>query len=157
MQKAEILRLRLGLAGYKLRTGQTSVPLSELQRKPLPPSTATRRRANTFAHAARTNTHTRVRSVGSIPHVPALSQESSVLSVRSDAVTVPASQESVVVETRGNTPDHVDAQEAGNERDKTVLLAISDVDSPSRVFMSSPAPAPVSSLRSTCTEDVDKL
>ncbi|KAK0763027.1 hypothetical protein N5P37_004010 [Trichoderma harzianum] len=156
-EKAEILRLRLGLAGYKLRTGQTSVPLSELQRKPLPPSTATRRRANTFAHAARTNTHTRVRSVDSIPHVPALSQESSVLSVRSDAVTVPASQESVVVETRGNTPDHAEGQEAGNERDKAILLAISDVDSPSRVFMSSPAPAPVSSLRSTCTEDVDRL
>lgn len=75
-----------------------------------------------------------------------------MLSARSDAVTVPASQESVVVETRGNTPDH----EAGNERDKPILLAISDVDSPSRVFMSSPAPAPVSSLRSTCTEDVDK-
>ncbi|KAL6696109.1 hypothetical protein J3F84DRAFT_325033 [Trichoderma pleuroticola] len=156
-EKAEILRLRLGLAGYKLRTGQTSVPLSQLQRKPLPPSTTTRRRANTFAHAARTNTHTRVRSVDSIPHVPALSQESSVLSVRSDAVTVPASQESVVVETRGNTPDHVDGQEAGNERDKGVLLAISDVDSPSRVFLSSPAPPPVSSLRSTCTGDVDRL
>lgn len=76
-----------------------------------------------------------------------------MLSVRSDAVTVPASQESVVVETRGNTPDH----EAGNERDKPVLLAINDVDSPSRVFMSSPAPAPVSSLRSTCTEEVDRL
>ncbi|KAK4078782.1 uncharacterized protein Triagg1_3113 [Trichoderma aggressivum f. europaeum] len=153
VQKAEILRLRLGLAGYKLRTGQTSVPLSQLQRKPLPPSTTTRRRANTFAHAARTNTHTRVRSVDSIPHVPALSQESSVLSVRSDAaVTVAASQESVVVETRGNTPDHV----AGNEGDKAVFLAISDVDSPSRVFLSSPAPAPVSSLRSTYTEEVDK-
>ncbi|KAL7911050.1 hypothetical protein GGI35DRAFT_492518 [Trichoderma velutinum] len=157
IQKAEILRLRLGLAGYKLRTGQTSVPLSELKRKPLPPSTTTRRRANTFAHAARTNTHTRVRSMDSIPHVPALSQESSVLSVGSDAVIVPASQESVVVETRGNTPDPVDGQEARNERDKAVLLAISDVDSPSRVFMSSPAPAPVSSLRSTCTDDMDKL
>ncbi|UKZ51536.1 hypothetical protein TrVGV298_005296 [Trichoderma virens] len=127
-EKAEILRLRLGLAGYKLRTGQTSVPLSELQRKPLPPSntTTTRRRANTIAHAARTKTHSRVRSVDSIPHVPALSQESSVSSVGSDAVTIAASQESVVVETRGNTPDHVDGQEAGNEKDKAVLLAISE-------------------------------
>lgn len=35
-QKAEILRLRLGLAGYKVRTGQTTVPLDELVRKPLP-------------------------------------------------------------------------------------------------------------------------
>jgi hypothetical protein len=30
-QKAEILRLRLGLAGYKLRTGQENVPLERLQ------------------------------------------------------------------------------------------------------------------------------
>ncbi|KAL7950894.1 hypothetical protein V8C42DRAFT_307872 [Trichoderma barbatum] len=156
-EKAEILRLRLGLAGYKLRTGQTSVPLSELQRKPLPPSTTTRRRANTYTHTARANTHTRVRSVDSIPKVPALSQDSSVLSVASDVMTVPASQESVIVETRGNTPDHVDARETGNGREKAVLLAIGEVDSPSRVFLSSPAPAPVSSLRSTCTEDADKV
>ena len=31
MQKAQILRLRLGLANYKLRTGQTDVPLAELK------------------------------------------------------------------------------------------------------------------------------
>ncbi|CEJ81994.1 hypothetical protein VHEMI02088 [[Torrubiella] hemipterigena] len=36
-ERAEILRLRLGLASYKLRTGQTSVPLANLQAKPLPP------------------------------------------------------------------------------------------------------------------------
>ncbi|KAH6661407.1 hypothetical protein BKA67DRAFT_84549 [Truncatella angustata] len=30
-QKAEVLRLRLGLAGYKLRTGQENVPLERLQ------------------------------------------------------------------------------------------------------------------------------
>lgn len=36
MQKAEILRLRLGLASYKLRTGQTDVPLERLQIKPIP-------------------------------------------------------------------------------------------------------------------------
>lgn len=30
-QKAEILRLRLGLASYKLRTGQTDVPLEQLE------------------------------------------------------------------------------------------------------------------------------
>ncbi|GAO13167.1 hypothetical protein UVI_02025230 [Ustilaginoidea virens] len=35
--KAEILRLRLTLANYKLRTGQTAIPLADLQRKPLPP------------------------------------------------------------------------------------------------------------------------
>lgn len=35
-QKAEILRLRLGLASYKLRTGQTAVPLADLQPRPLP-------------------------------------------------------------------------------------------------------------------------
>lgn len=36
-QKAEILRLRLGLAGYKLRTGQENVPLERLQvRRVLP-------------------------------------------------------------------------------------------------------------------------
>ncbi|KAM0263065.1 hypothetical protein ACHAQJ_001444 [Trichoderma viride] len=151
-EKAEILRLRLGLAGYKLRTGQTTIPLSELQRKPLPPSTTTRRRANTITHAKQTTSHNRVRSVDSIPQVPALSQESSTTSVASDAITIPASQESVVVETRGNTPDHVDAQETGNERDKAVLLPIGELDSPSKVFQSSPAPAPISSLRSTCTD-----
>ncbi|KAL2693724.1 hypothetical protein Neosp_000287 [[Neocosmospora] mangrovei] len=37
-QRAETLRLRLSLANYKLRTGQTAVPLSELQRRPLLPS-----------------------------------------------------------------------------------------------------------------------
>ncbi|KAI1409549.1 hypothetical protein F5Y13DRAFT_92009 [Hypoxylon sp. FL1857] len=34
--KAETLRLRLGLASYKLRTGQTDVPLDQLKVKPLP-------------------------------------------------------------------------------------------------------------------------
>ncbi|RYP69410.1 hypothetical protein DL770_008247 [Monosporascus sp. CRB-9-2] len=34
-QKAEILRLRLGLASYKVRTGQTDVPLERLQVRPL--------------------------------------------------------------------------------------------------------------------------
>ncbi|KEY64842.1 hypothetical protein S7711_08850 [Stachybotrys chartarum IBT 7711] len=38
-EKAEILRLRLGLASYKLRTGQTTVPLADLQVRPLPPRT----------------------------------------------------------------------------------------------------------------------
>ncbi|TWU75821.1 hypothetical protein ED733_004679 [Metarhizium rileyi] len=35
----EILRLRLGLASYKVRTGQTTVPLANLQRRPLPRKT----------------------------------------------------------------------------------------------------------------------
>ncbi|KAH7170216.1 hypothetical protein EDB81DRAFT_155922 [Dactylonectria macrodidyma] len=35
-EKAEILRLRLSLANYKVRTGQTSVPLADLQRRPMP-------------------------------------------------------------------------------------------------------------------------
>ncbi|KAI1267257.1 hypothetical protein F5Y18DRAFT_379681 [Xylariaceae sp. FL1019] len=35
-QKAEILRLRLGLASYKVRTNQTNVPLERLQVRPLP-------------------------------------------------------------------------------------------------------------------------
>ncbi|KAL2752854.1 hypothetical protein ACRALDRAFT_1077944 [Sodiomyces alcalophilus JCM 7366] len=35
-KKAEILRLRLGLASYKLQTGQTDVPLERLQVKPVP-------------------------------------------------------------------------------------------------------------------------
>lgn len=39
-QKVEILRLRLGLASYKLRTGQVSVPLADLQARPLPPAAA---------------------------------------------------------------------------------------------------------------------
>ncbi|KAK7751299.1 hypothetical protein SLS62_006705 [Diatrype stigma] len=36
-QKAEILRLRLGLASYKVRTGQTEVPLERLQQTSAPP------------------------------------------------------------------------------------------------------------------------
>jgi hypothetical protein len=36
LQKAEILRLRLGLASYKFRTGQTTIPLADLQRRPIP-------------------------------------------------------------------------------------------------------------------------
>lgn len=39
LQKAEILRLRLGLANYKVRTGQTDVPLELLQMRPLPGTT----------------------------------------------------------------------------------------------------------------------
>ncbi|UNI13999.1 hypothetical protein JDV02_000683 [Purpureocillium takamizusanense] len=35
-EKAEILRLRLGLASYKVRTGQVAVPLANLRRLPLP-------------------------------------------------------------------------------------------------------------------------
>ncbi|RGP81131.1 hypothetical protein FLONG3_779 [Fusarium longipes] len=35
-QRAETLRLRLSLANYKVRTGQITVPLSELQQRPLP-------------------------------------------------------------------------------------------------------------------------
>ncbi|KAI1754336.1 hypothetical protein F4782DRAFT_51760 [Xylaria castorea] len=35
-QKAEILRLRLGLASYKVRTNQADVPLERLQVRPLP-------------------------------------------------------------------------------------------------------------------------
>ncbi|KAI6783946.1 whi5 like domain protein [Emericellopsis cladophorae] len=35
-ERAEILRLRLGLASYKVRTGQTNVPLEDLVQKPLP-------------------------------------------------------------------------------------------------------------------------
>ncbi|KAI1093331.1 hypothetical protein F5B19DRAFT_491659 [Rostrohypoxylon terebratum] len=34
-QKAEKLRLRLGLASYKVRTGQTDVPLDQLEARPL--------------------------------------------------------------------------------------------------------------------------
>ncbi|KAI5465468.1 hypothetical protein BGZ63DRAFT_399931 [Mariannaea sp. PMI_226] len=35
-EKVEILRLRLSLANYKVRTGQTNVPLADLQPRPLP-------------------------------------------------------------------------------------------------------------------------
>ncbi|KAK7402907.1 hypothetical protein QQX98_011338 [Neonectria punicea] len=35
-EKAEILRLRLSLGLYKVRTGQTTVPLADLQRRPMP-------------------------------------------------------------------------------------------------------------------------
>ncbi|OAA80668.1 cyclin-dependent kinase [Akanthomyces lecanii RCEF 1005] len=45
-EKIEILRLRLGLASYKLRTGQVSVPLADLQARPLPPPPA----ASTVEH-----------------------------------------------------------------------------------------------------------
>ncbi|OAA32863.1 Transcription factor Nrm1/Whi5 [Moelleriella libera RCEF 2490] len=37
-EKASILRLRLGLASYKVRTGQTTVPLAQLQHKPFLPA-----------------------------------------------------------------------------------------------------------------------
>lgn len=38
IQKAEMLRLRLGLASYKVKTGQTEIPLERLQRKPFAPT-----------------------------------------------------------------------------------------------------------------------
>ncbi|KAI1487784.1 hypothetical protein F5X96DRAFT_672328 [Biscogniauxia mediterranea] len=43
-QKAEILRLRLGLASYKVLTGQTDVPLERLKLKPLPGQASPRQR-----------------------------------------------------------------------------------------------------------------
>ncbi|KAG5971870.1 hypothetical protein E4U55_001046 [Claviceps digitariae] len=46
-EKAEILRLRLGLASYKLRTGQTGIPLADLQPKPLPPRPSPRLQSST--------------------------------------------------------------------------------------------------------------
>ncbi|KAL7819345.1 hypothetical protein V8C44DRAFT_317777 [Trichoderma aethiopicum] len=151
-EKAEILRLRLGLAGYKLRTGQTSVPLSELKHKPLPPPSTnlTRRRANTCTSAERTSAHNRVGSVESITRgVPGLSSQESTASDGGVSV-VASSQESVVAETRGNTPA-LDGGDAAGERDKGgLLLVMGDVDSPASMFQSSPVPAPVSSLRSTC-------
>lgn len=45
MKKAEILRLRLGLANYKVRTGQTDVPLERLQVRPIPGVSGPGRRA----------------------------------------------------------------------------------------------------------------
>ncbi|KAG7138482.1 hypothetical protein HYQ46_008321 [Verticillium longisporum] len=42
-EKAQILRLRLGLANYKLRTGQADVPLERLQRRPVPVPVAAER------------------------------------------------------------------------------------------------------------------
>ncbi|KAK3357264.1 hypothetical protein B0T25DRAFT_151941 [Lasiosphaeria hispida] len=39
-EKAEIIRLRLGLANYKVRTGQTDVPLERLQMRPIPSADA---------------------------------------------------------------------------------------------------------------------
>ncbi|RBQ86804.1 hypothetical protein VDGD_09782 [Verticillium dahliae] len=42
-EKAQILRLRLGLANYKLRTGQADVPLERLQRRPVPVPAAAER------------------------------------------------------------------------------------------------------------------
>ncbi|EGR48722.1 uncharacterized protein TRIREDRAFT_121773 [Trichoderma reesei QM6a] len=114
-----------------------------------------RRRANTCTSAESTSAHARIRSVGSItPGVPSLSQESSSSSsTASDvvvSVAVASSQDSVIAETRGNTPAR--DGDAGGERDKGgLLLGRGDVvDSPSRMFHSSPVPAPVSSLRSTC-------
>ncbi|KAI0201496.1 hypothetical protein F4808DRAFT_459983 [Astrocystis sublimbata] len=46
-QKAEILRLRLGLASYKVRTNQADVPLERLQVRPLPGKPLRRRAATT--------------------------------------------------------------------------------------------------------------
>lgn len=42
-QSAEILRLRLGLANYKVRTGQTDVPLERLEVRPIPGLVSLRR------------------------------------------------------------------------------------------------------------------
>ncbi|KAH8895175.1 hypothetical protein GQ53DRAFT_839515 [Thozetella sp. PMI_491] len=60
-EKAEILRLRLGLASYKLRTGQTDVPLDQLQMRPLPgarrtldPGPIARSRSETVVYAPQT-------------------------------------------------------------------------------------------------------
>lgn len=44
-QKVDLLRLRLGLASYKLRPGQTAVPLADLQPRPLPPRATGRERS----------------------------------------------------------------------------------------------------------------
>ena len=46
-QKAEVLRLRLSLASYKLKTGQADVPLDQLQVRPLPGAAARAARTRT--------------------------------------------------------------------------------------------------------------
>ena len=62
VQKAEILRLRLGLASYKVRTGQTSVPLADLVAKPLPSTRRVnggRRNSSNNNNSATTTTNTK--------------------------------------------------------------------------------------------------
>ncbi|KAI8953938.1 hypothetical protein F4801DRAFT_596635 [Xylaria longipes] len=76
-QKAEILRLRLGLASYKVRTNQADVPLERLQVRPwpgrrlprqtpaaglLPPSQATSPRSIALAAMSRSNGEKRLSS-----------------------------------------------------------------------------------------------
>ncbi|KAI1735560.1 hypothetical protein F4680DRAFT_302350 [Xylaria scruposa] len=75
-QKAEILRLRLGLASYKVRTNQLDVPLERLQVRPLagkflrrapatvllPPSQATSPRSIALAAMSRSNEEKRLSS-----------------------------------------------------------------------------------------------
>ncbi|KAK7917964.1 hypothetical protein PG985_009838 [Apiospora marii] len=62
-QKAEILRLRLGLARYKVRTGQTDVPLERLQRRPVQPAhtSATTTRTTTQSSPAAPQSHSQQR------------------------------------------------------------------------------------------------
>lgn len=75
VQRAQILRLRLGLANYKLRTGQTLVPLDNLQVKPMTPRVV----------------------------IPS-SQEDSIPSF-SGSQDFPSSQDDVVVATPASEPD----------------------------------------------------
>lgn len=65
----EILRLRLGLASYKLRTGQTSVPLDDLQARPLPLT-------GTAAAAAARSSSTSSSPAATVENTPSNSQES---------------------------------------------------------------------------------
>lgn len=54
-QKAEILRLRLGLATYKLRTGQTDLPLETLERKRAASMAALSQSASSWASSSMSN------------------------------------------------------------------------------------------------------
>ncbi|KAI0429185.1 hypothetical protein F5Y09DRAFT_264701 [Xylaria sp. FL1042] len=61
-QKAEILRLRLGLAGYKVKTNQTDVPLDKLQVRPLP-GRGTKRTPSTICSPALRATSTQCKTI----------------------------------------------------------------------------------------------
>ncbi|CAJ2506867.1 Uu.00g080530.m01.CDS01 [Anthostomella pinea] len=87
-QKAETLRLRLGLASYKVRTGQTDVPLERLQVKPIPgqqqaepqlprlPAPAPTRNNTVRPHSSRSNEGSR-NPRKALPSAPLLQRASS--------------------------------------------------------------------------------
>lgn len=147
-QKAEILRLRLSLATYKVKTGQADVPLEKLQVRPVPGMT--RRRTplpSMSAHMIQQSTPAQqwYRSRGT--PLPGKDHHDCVVAVAEEEKQRDEEQQ----EDDGSTGDKV----AGGARDPSPP-AETETETERNVLPRLPAPSAVSTPRKRRNEDEDE-